>query len=164
MYNIWTTRIRVNTASRKASKELSVAPAAQDTGEDVVMGAVDPEPSASTAVPRRKIALKVRRLIASPFVYVLTNCNRRRRPNQRGPSGLSTRRPATSARRVRRKGRRKNSPLAWFPLGVVGARSVWPQSRPAPLVRRLSFFISQDLLTSPLSSQRCGQIAKSRGL
>jgi hypothetical protein len=63
MYNIWTTRIRVNAASRKASKELSVAPAAQEDGGDVVMGAVDAEPSASTAAPRKKIPLKVSRLV-----------------------------------------------------------------------------------------------------
>jgi len=41
MYNIWMMWIRVNAASRKASKELSVAPAAQEDGGDVVMGAVD---------------------------------------------------------------------------------------------------------------------------
>ena len=69
MYNIWTTRIRVNAASRKASKELSVVPAAHDTGEDVVMGAVDAEPSASTAVPRRKIAVKVSRSLVPLCMY-----------------------------------------------------------------------------------------------
>jgi len=60
LYNIWTTWIRMNAASRKASKEPSAAPEAQDAGEDIVMGAVDVEPSASTAVPRRKVTVKVR--------------------------------------------------------------------------------------------------------
>jgi len=63
MYNIWTMRICVNAASRKASKELSVAPAAQEDRGDVVMGTVDVEPSASTAAPRKKIPLKVSQLV-----------------------------------------------------------------------------------------------------
>jgi len=44
LYNIWTTWIRVNAASRKASKEPPAVPAALEDGGDVVMGTVDAEP------------------------------------------------------------------------------------------------------------------------
>jgi hypothetical protein len=61
-YNIWTTRIRVNAASRKSTQEPSEAEGGEDDGGDVVMRAVEPGSSASAAVLRRQIHVKVSRL------------------------------------------------------------------------------------------------------
>jgi hypothetical protein len=138
-YNIWTTRIRVNSQGRKSTKEPSEVSGDEDEQGDVVMAATEPGSSASAAVSKRRIHVKV-----SHTLSIAGRCSdalaTRRSPRPRkSPMSSKTRRASCV-----RKGRERSSPRAWFQSEVGSARSAPLRSKPARSVSHSSSRSSLD--------------------